>query len=251
MTLKKIIPCLDTLEGRVVKGINFAGMRELGDPAEFAEEYCRQGADELVLLDISATVEGRETMLDVVRKTAEKVSVPFTVGGGISSVGQIKKIFEAGAQKVSINSAAVKNPALIKEASEVFGKDRITIAIDGKKLPDGSFTVLINGGNSDAGIGVVEWAKKCEELGAGEILLTSKDADGVKCGYDIEMTKAVCNAVNIPVVASGGAGTLSHFVEVFEKTGVSAALAASLFHFKELTVGEIKEELKKRGISVK
>lgn len=251
MTHKKIIPCLDTLGGRVVKGINFAGMRELGDPAEFAGEYCRQGADELVLLDISATVEGRETMLDVVRKTAEKVSVPFTVGGGISSVGQIKKIFEAGAQKVSINSAAVKNPDLIKEASEAFGKDRITIAIDGKKLPDGSFIVLINGGNSDAGIGVVEWAKKCEELGAGEILLTSKDADGVKCGYDLEMTKAVCDAVNIPVVASGGAGELSHFVEVFEKTGASAALAASLFHFKELTVGEIKEELKKRGISVK
>ncbi|MGN0607830.1 MAG: imidazole glycerol phosphate synthase subunit HisF [Oscillospiraceae bacterium] len=251
MLAKRIIPCLDVREGKVVKGINFVGIKEVGDPVECAAEYDRQGADEIVFLDITASHEGRGTMLDVVRNTAKKVFVPLTVGGGIRTIDDFRETLRAGADKVSVNSAAVKNPQLIKEAADIFGCQCVVVAIDAKKCPDGHYTVVINGGRIDMGIDAVEWAKKAEKLGAGEILLTSMDTDGVKGGFDIDMLNAVCSVVKIPVIASGGCGKLEHFTDVFEQTGASAALAASLFHYKELTVGEVKEEMKKHSIPVR
>ena len=251
MLAKRIIPCLDVRDGRVVKGINFVGIKDVGDPVECAAEYDRQGADEICFLDITATNEDRETMVDVVRKTAEKVFVPLTVGGGIRTIEDFTKILRAGADKVSVNSAAVKTPQLISQAADKFGSQCVVCAIDAKRKNDGSFTVVINGGQVDAEIDAVEWAIKVQELGAGEILLTSMDADGCKDGFDIELLKAVCDAVTIPVIASGGAGELEHFSEVFEQTKASAALAASLFHYKELTVSQVKEHLGSKGIPVR
>lgn len=251
MLAKRIIPCLDVRDGRVVKGINFVGIKDVGDPVECAAEYDRQGADEICFLDITATNEDRETMVDVVRKTAEKVFVPLTVGGGIRTIEDFTKILRAGADKVSVNSAAVKTPQLISQAADKFGSQCVVCAIDAKRKNDGSFTVVINGGQVDAEIDAVEWAIKVQELGAGEILLTSMDADGCKDGFDIELLKAVCDAVTIPVIASGGAGKLEHFSEVFEQTNASAALAASLFHYKELTVSQVKEHLNSKGIPVR
>lgn len=251
MLAKRIIPCLDVREGKVVKGINFVGIKEVGDPVECAAEYDAQGADEIVFLDITASHEGRGTMLDVVRRTAKKVFVPLTVGGGIRTIDDFRDTLRAGADKVSVNSAAVKNPQLIREAADIFGCQCVVVAIDAKKCPDGHYTVVINGGRIDMGIDAVEWAKKAEELGAGEILLTSMDTDGVKGGFDLDMLNAVCNAVKIPVIASGGCGALEHFTDVFEKTGAAAALAASLFHYKELTVGQVKSELEKHDIPVR
>lgn len=251
MLAKRIIPCLDVRDGKVVKGINFVGIKEVGDPVECAAEYDRQGADEIVFLDITASNEGRGTMLDVVRRTAQKVFVPLTVGGGIRTIDDFRDTLRAGADKVSVNSAAVKNPQLIKEAADIFGCQCVVVAIDSKKCEDGHYTVVINGGRIDMGIDAVEWAKKAEELGAGEILLTSMDTDGVKGGFDLDMLNAVCSVVKIPVIASGGCGKLEHFTEVFEKTNSSAALAASLFHYKELTVGQVKRELARHDIPVR
>lgn len=251
MLAKRIIPCLDVRDGKVVKGINFVGIKEVGDPVECAAEYDRQGADEIVFLDITASNEGRGTMLDVVRRTAQKVFVPLTVGGGIRTIDDFRDTLRAGADKVSVNSAAVKNPQLIKEAADIFGCQCVVVAIDAKKCDDGHYTVVINGGRIDMGIDAVEWAKKAEELGAGEILLTSMDTDGVKGGFDLDMLNSVCSVVKIPVIASGGCGKLEHFTEVFEKTNASAALAASLFHYKELTVGQVKRELARHDIPVR
>lgn len=251
MLAKRIIPCLDVRDGKVVKGINFVGIKEVGDPVECAAEYDRQGADEIVFLDITASNEGRGTMLDVVRRTAQKVFVPLTVGGGIRTIEDFRDTLRAGADKVSVNSAAVKNPQLIKEAADIFGCQCVVVAIDAKKCDDGHYTVVINGGRIDMGIDAVEWAKEAEELGAGEILLTSMDTDGVKGGFDLDMLNAVCSVVKIPVIASGGCGKLEHFTEVFEKTNASAALAASLFHYKELTVGQVKRELARHDIPVR
>lgn len=251
MLAKRIIPCLDVRDGKVVKGVNFVGIREVGDPVECAMEYDRQGADEICFLDITATHEGRSTMIDVVRKTAEHVFVPLTVGGGIRSVEDFREILRAGADKVSVNSAAVKNPALISQAAEIFGSQCVVAAIDAKRDGQGNFHVVVHGGRKDTGLDAVEWAKKCQELGAGEILLTSMDTDGCKEGFDLELTRAVCDAVTIPVIASGGCGRLEHFSQVFEETGADAALAASLFHFRELTVEEVKNHLAENNIPVR
>lgn len=252
MLTKRIIPCLDVDMGRVVKGVNFLNLKDVGDPVAIAEFYNGEGADELVFLDITATHEGRATMIDVVRRTAEKVFIPLTVGGGIKTIDDFKEILRAGADKISINSAAIRNPILIKEAAEKFGSQCVVVAIDGKKRKDGSgWNVFINGGRIDTGLDVIKWSKKVEELGAGEILLTSMDADGTKQGYDVEFTDAVCKAVNIPIIASGGCGKLQHFVDVFKESGADAALAASLFHFRELTINEVKEYLNKDNIEVR
>ena len=251
MLAKRIIPCLDVRDGKVVKGVNFVGIREVGDPVECAIEYDRQGADEICFLDITATHEGRSTMIDVVRKTAEHVFVPLTVGGGIRSVEDFREILRAGADKVSVNSAAVKNPALISQAAEIFGSQCVVVAIDAKRDGQGNFHVVVHGGRKDTGLDAVEWAKQCQELGAGEILLTSMDTDGCKEGFDLEITRAVCDAVTIPVIASGGCGRLEHFSQVFEETGADAALAASLFHFRELTVEEVKNHLAENNIPVR
>ena len=248
MLAKRIIPCLDVKNGRVVKGINFVGLQDVGDPVECAIAYNNQGADEITFLDITATHEGRKTMVDVVRETTKKVFVPLTVGGGISSVDDIKNLLRAGADKVSLNSAAVRTPELITEGAKKFGSQCIVCAIDAKRTADGGFTVVINGGRIDTGIEAVGWAKKVVELGAGEILLTSMDADGTKNGFDIEITDLISKAVNGPVIASGGCGSLEHFSEVFKKTGADAALAASLFHYGELTVGQVKDHLIANGI---
>ena len=251
MLAKRIIPCLDVRDGKVVKGVNFVGIREVGDPVECAMEYDRQGADEICFLDITATHEGRSTMIDVVRKTAEHVFVPLTVGGGIRSVEDFREILRAGADKVSVNSAAVKNPALISQAAEIFGSQCVVVAIDAKRDGQGNFHVVVHGGRKDTGLDAVEWAKQCQELGGGEILLTSMDTDGCKEGFDLELTRAVCDAVTIPVIASGGCGRLEHFSQVFEETGADAALAASLFHFRELTVEEVKNHLVENNIPVR
>lgn len=251
MLAKRIIPCLDVRDGKVVKGVNFVGIKEVGDPVECAIEYDRQGADEITFLDITATHEGRGTMVDVVRRTAANVFVPLTVGGGIRTVDDFRELLRAGADKVSVNSAAVKNPNLIGEAADKFGSQCVVVAIDARKRPDGGYTVVVNGGRIDTGRDAVEWALECEKRGAGEILLTSMDTDGCKNGFDIAMLNTVTAAVNIPVIASGGCGSLSHFSEVFEQTAADAALAASLFHFRELTVGQVKEHLAGRGIPVR
>lgn len=248
---KRIIPCLDVRDGKVVKGINFVGIREVGDPVECAEMYDRQGADEIVFLDITATHEHRKTMVDVVRETARKVFVPLTVGGGISTIEDFSNLLRAGADKVSVNSAALKNPQLIADAADKFGSQCVVVAIDAKKMEDGSWHAFVAGGRKDTGIDAIEWAKKACELGAGEILLTSMDADGTKNGFDLELLNAVTSVVHVPVIASGGCGNLEHFAEVFEKSGADAALAASLFHYRELTVGQVKEYLHERGIPVR
>jgi len=252
MQTVRIIPCLDVKDGRVVKGINFVNLRDARDPVEAAEAYCREGADELVFLDIAATVENRGTRLEWVKKLAEKVTIPFAVGGGIRNIEDMEALFDLGVNKVSINTAAVRNPELIKEASRKFGKDRLVVAIDGRKNPPGTslprLEVVVKSGSEATGIDVVEWAKRVEELGAGEILLTSKDADGTKEGYDLEMTKAVAEAVNIPVTASGGAGTLEHLYEAVAIGKASAVLAASIFHFGEISIPQAKRYLKEKGV---
>ena len=251
MLAKRIIPCLDVREGKVVKGIKFVEIKVVGDPVECAIAYDKQGADEIVFLDITATHEGRGTMLDVVRRTAKNVFVPLTVGGGIRSVEDFRDLLLAGADKVSVNSAAIKDPSIISEAASRFGNQCVVIAIDAKKISHGRYNVYVNGGRIDTKLDVVKWAVEAERLGAGEILLTSMDADGTKQGFDIDMLNAVCKAVNIPVIASGGCGQLSHFTEVFQRTSADAALAASIFHYGELTVGQVKEELRKNKLPVR
>ena len=251
MLAKRIIPCLDVRNGKVVKGVNFEGVKDVGDPVEYAEEYNRQGADELVFYDITASFEGRGVFLDVVRETAKKVFVPLTVGGGIKTVDDIKEALRAGADKVSVNSQAVQNPQLIKDGADIFGSQCICLGVDAKKIADKKWTVYINGGRVDMGIDAVEWAIKADKLGAGEILLTSMDKDGTKDGYDIDLTKIVSDNVSVPVIASGGAGNLEHFKEALTDGNADAVLAASLFHYKELEIREVKEYLHKEGISVR
>ena len=250
MLAKRIIPCLDVNKGRVVKGINFVNLIDAGDPVEQAIIYDEQEADELVFLDITATYEKRKTIIDVVEKTAEKVFMPLAVGGGIRSIDDIRALLKAGADKVSINSAAVSNPDFIDEASKIFGSQCIVVAIDAKRTDIG-FEVFVKGGREPTGIDAVWWAKEAERRGAGEILLTSIDTDGTKDGYDIELTKIISQEVEVPVIASGGAGKLEHFYEVFKETEAQAALAASVFHFGEFTVGDVKRYLKERGVSVR
>ncbi len=250
MLAKRIIPCLDVRDGKVVKGVNFVGIKEVGDPVELAKQYSDANADEIVFLDITASHEGRSTMLDVVRRTAEVVFVPLIVGGGIRTIDDVRDTLRAGSDKVGINSAAVRTPELINEAAAMFGRQCIVCAVDAKRMDDG-WHVVINGGRIDTGKDLIEWVKELEERGAGEILLTSMDADGTKAGYDLEMTKAVCDAVNIPVIASGGAGSIDDFAEVFEETGCDAALAASLFHYGELTIDEVKDAMRARGIAAR
>lgn len=251
MLAKRIIPCLDVRNGKVVKGVNFEGVKDVGDPVECAEEYNKQGADELVFYDITASHEGRGVMLDVVRRTAQKVFVPLTVGGGISTIEDFRETLRAGADKVSINSSAVKNPKLISEAADIFGSQCVVVGIDAKRDGNGGYTVYINGGRIDMKIDLIKWVQEIENLGAGEICLNSIDTDGTKAGFDNEMLNAVCSVVNIPVIASGGCGKLEDFSKVFETTNSSAALAASLFHYKELTVGEVKQHLKDKDIPVR
>jgi len=251
----RIIPCLDVKDGRVVKGVKFENLKDARDPVEAAEAYCREDADELVFLDITATVENRGTRLEWVKKVAEKVTIPFAVGGGIRNIEDMKALFDLGVDRVSINTAAVRNPNLIKQASKEFGRDKLIVAIDGRKNPPERgllrLEVVVKSGSEATGIDIVEWAKEVEELGAGEILLTSKDADGTKEGYDLEMTKAVAEAVGIPVIASGGAGKLEHLYEAITIGKASAVLAASIFHFREISISQAKQYLKERGISVK
>ena len=251
----KIIPCLDVREGRVVKGVKFENLRDARDPVEAAAAYCREGADELVFLDIFATVENRKTRLEWVKKVVDVVTIPFAVGGGIGSIEDMKLLLDLGVDKVSMNTAAVKNPELIRRASKEFGKNRLVVAIDGKKNPLGSglprLEVVVKSGGEATGMGIVDWAKKVEKLGAGEILLTSKDADGTKEGYDLEMTRAVAEAVSIPVTASGGAGKLEHLYDAVVIGKASAVLAASIFHFREISISQAKQYLKERGIPVK
>lgn len=252
MHTKRIIPCLDVHNGRVVKGVNFVDLKDAGDPVEIAKAYDQAGADELVFLDITATSEERNTVVDLVRRVAECVFIPFTVGGGIRTVEDFRTLLREGADKISINSAAIQNPQLIHDAAEKFGSQCVVVAIDVKKRPDGSgWNVYRSGGRIDTGLDAVEWAKKAEALGAGEILLTSMDGDGTKEGYDLEATKAIAEAVAIPVIASGGAGTLGHFKDAFTIGKADAALAASLFHYKELEIREVKEYLRREGISVR
>jgi cyclase len=247
---KRIIPCLDVKDGRVVKGINFVQLRDAGDPVSVAEAYDKQGADEIIFLDITASHEKRPILLDIVKATAEKVFMPLTVGGGISSIEDIRELLNAGADKVSLNSSAIKNPKLITEAANRFGSQCIVVAIDAKKNGK-SWDVYINGGRIKTDKDVINWVKEVEKLGAGEILLTSMDADGTKDGYDIALTDAVSKAVNIPVIASGGAGNLQNFADVFLKTKADAALAASVFHYGELTVAQVKNFLKEKSIEVR
>ena len=250
MLTKRIIPCLDVKEGRVVKGIKFLGLRDAGDPAEIASFYDKEGADEVVFLDITASHEKRPILLDVVKKTAESVFMPLTVGGGIRDLDDIRTLLNAGADKVSINTAAVKNPILVKDSSDKFGSQCIVVAIDAKRTQD-SWQVYINGGRTPVENDAIKWAKEVEQLGAGEILLTSMDFDGTKDGYDLELTKNISDAVNIPVIASGGAGKLEHFAEVLKETGADAALAASVFHYKELSIKQVKQYLEEKGISAR
>ena len=251
----KVIPCLDVREGRVVKGVKFVNLRDARDPVEAATAYCREGADELVFLDIFATVESRKTRLEWVKKVCDVVTIPFAVGGGIGSIEDMKALIALGVDKVSINTAAVKNPQLVKEAAKEFGKERLVVAIDGRKNSPGSglprLEVVVKSGNEATGIEIVDWAKRVEELGAGEILLTSKDADGTKEGYDLEMTKAVAEAVSIPVTASGGAGKLEHLYEAVVTGKASAVLAATIFHFGEISIPQAKQYLREKGIPVK
>lgn len=256
MLAKRIIPCLDVKGGRVVKGVRFVNLRDAGDPAEIAAIYDREGADEIVFLDITASWERRDIILDVVKRTAEKVFMPLTVGGGIRSISDIRKLLKAGADKVSINTAAVKNPILIKEASARFGSQCIVVAIDAKKRQKAKgkrqkWEVYINGGRTPTGLDAVRWARRVEQLGAGEILLTSMDCDGTKDGYDIPLTRSISEAVNIPVIASGGAGNLRHLYEALVEGRADAALAASIFHFREYSIKQAKEYLRRKGVRVR
>lgn len=252
MFTKRIIPCLDVNAGRVVKGVNFVDLKDAGDPVEIAEAYDKAGADELVFLDITASSDNRGTVIDMVRKVAERVFIPFTVGGGIRTVEDFRAILREGADKISVNSAAINNPELIREAAEKFGSQCVVVAIDAKRRADGTgWNIYKNGGRIDVGTDAVEWAKKVEKLGAGEILLTSMDCDGTKAGYDLELTKTIAENVSIPVIASGGAGTLEHFKEALVDAKADAALAASLFHYKELEIRQVKQYLKDEGVSVR
>ena len=251
MFTKRIIPCLDVNNGRVVKGVNFVDLKDAGDPVEIAKAYDAAGADELVFLDITASCEERDTVVDMVRQVAANVFIPFTVGGGIRTVDDFKKLLREGADKISVNSAAIDRPELITEAAEKFGSQCVVVAIDAKRREDGGWNIYKHGGRLDTGIDAIEWAKKVERLGAGEILLTSMDCDGTKAGYDIELTRAIADAVSIPAIASGGAGTLEHFYDALTEGGADAALAASLFHYKELEIRQVKEYLAGRGISVR
>ena len=252
MHTKRIIPCLDIKDGRVVKGINFVNLRDAGDAAEVAAAYDKAGADEVVFLDITASADSRSTQREWVRQVASKVFIPFTVGGGIRTVEDFKILLREGADKISINSAAIMNPQLISDAAEKFGSQCVVVAIDAKRRADGSgWNIYKNGGRVDMGMDAVEWAIKAEKMGAGEILLTSMDGDGTKEGYDIKLTKAISSVVKIPVIASGGAGTLEHFHEALTEGGAEAALAASLFHYKELEIKQVKEYLRDKGVSVR
>ncbi|BDF58316.1 imidazole glycerol phosphate synthase subunit HisF [Christensenellaceae bacterium] len=251
MLTRRIIPCLDVHAGRVVKGVNFVDLKDAGDPVEIAKAYNEQGADELVFLDITASSDDRAIMDDVVSRTAEQVFIPLTVGGGIRSVEDFRRILKCGADKISVNSSAIKNPQLITDAAMKFGSQCVVLAIDAKRNKDGRFEVFLNGGRVNTGLDAIEWARQATRLGAGEILLTSMDADGTKNGYDLELTKAICAAVNVPVIASGGAGSLDHFAEVILEADASAVLAASLFHYRELTIREVKEYLKGKNIAVR
>ena len=252
MITKRIIPCLDVNNGRVVKGVNFVNLIDAGDPVEIAAAYDKAGADEVVILDITASSDARATKVDMVRRVAERVFIPFTVGGGIRTVEDFRAILREGADKVAVNSAAIMNPSLISEAAEKFGSQCVVVAIDAKRRADGSgWNIYKNGGRIDMGIDAVEWAVRAGELGAGEILLTSMDRDGTKNGYDIELTRTVSESVSIPVIASGGAGRLEHFYDSFAEGKADAALAASLFHFKELEIREVKKYLRDQGISVR
>lgn len=252
MYTKRIIPCLDVKDGRVVKGVNFVNLIDAGDAVEQAMIYDKEGADELVFLDITASSDNRDTVVDMVRSVARKLFIPFTVGGGIRTVDDFKKILREGADKVAVNSAAIMNPNLIADAADKFGSQCVVLAIDAKRKSDGSgWEIYKNGGRVNMGIDALEWAKKGVELGAGEILLTSMDCDGTKNGFDNELTRIISDSVNVPVIASGGAGSLEHFYDAFDKGHADAALAASLFHFKELSIGDVKTYLKNRGVSVR
>ncbi len=252
MFTKRIIPCLDVKDGRVVKGVNFVDLKDAGDPVEIAAAYDKAGADEVVFLDITASSDGRSTVVDMVRRVAERLFIPFTVGGGIRTVDDFKALLREGADKISINSAAIDNPRLIADAADKFGSQCVVVAIDAKKRADGSgFNIFKHGGRLDCGIDAVEWALEAERLGAGEILLTSMDQDGTKAGFDIELTSAISSVVNIPVIASGGAGTKEHFLDALTLGGADAALAASLFHYKELEIEDLKSYLSENGISVR
>ncbi|MCI8560925.1 MAG: imidazole glycerol phosphate synthase subunit HisF [Dorea sp.] len=252
MHTKRIIPCLDVKDGRVVKGVNFVDLKDAGDPVEIAKAYDKAGADELVFLDITASSDARDTVADMVRKVAQTVFIPFTVGGGIRTVEDFKALLREGADKISINSSAINTPDLISEAADKFGSQCVVVAIDAKRRPDGGgWNIYKNGGRIDVGIDAVEWAQKVEGLGAGEILLTSMDCDGTKAGYDMELTRTIAETVSVPVIASGGAGKLTHFYDALTEAKADAALAASLFHYKELEIKEVKEYLRGRGVSVR
>ena len=252
MLTKRIIPCLDVNRGRVVKGVNFVNLRDAGDPVEIGAAYDKAGADELVFLDITASSDARNTVIDMVRRVAETVFIPFTVGGGIRTVDDFRQILRAGADKISVNTAAILNPDLISEAADIFGSQCVVLAIDAKRRPDGSgWNVYRNGGRIDMGIDAVEWAIRGNRLGAGEILLTSMDCDGTKAGYDLELTRTIAENVGIPVIASGGAGTLEDFYDALTEGKADAALAASLFHYKELEIRQVKEYLRDRGVPVR
>ncbi|MGG1596294.1 imidazole glycerol phosphate synthase subunit HisF [Paenibacillus naphthalenovorans] len=252
MLAKRIIPCLDVKDGRVVKGVNFVNLRDAGDPVELASIYDREGADELVFLDISASHEGRATMVEVVQKTAGEITIPFTVGGGISSVDDMKRLLRAGADKIGINTAAVKNPQLVSDGARRFGSQCIVVAVDARYNAEwGEWEVFTHGGRNGTGIKALEWVKRIEQLGAGEILLTSMDADGTKDGFDLPLTKAVSELVSIPVIASGGAGRKEHFYEVFTEGKADAGLAATIFHYKEITIEEVKDDLRNKGVEIR
>jgi len=251
MYTKRIIPCLDVKDGRVVKGISFVNLQDAGDPVEVAAAYDKAGADEVVFLDITASSDNRAIAVDMVRRVAEKVFIPFTVGGGIRTVDDFKMLLREGADKIAVNSAAIMNPRLISDAADKFGSQCVVVAMDAKRREDGGFNIYKNGGRVDMGIDAVEWAIQAEKLGAGEILLTSMDCDGTKGGYDIALTKAISSVVNIPVIASGGAGEMEHFYEALTEGGAEAALAASLFHYKELEIKQVKEYLRGKGVSVR
>lgn len=252
MFTKRIIPCLDVNNGRVVKGVNFVNLRDAGDPVEIAAAYDQAGADELVFLDITASSDARGTVVEMVRKVAEKVFIPFTVGGGIRTVEDFRAILREGADKVSVNSAAISNPQLISDAADKFGRQCVVVAIDARRRADGSgWNIFKNGGRIDTGLDAVEWARKVDALGAGEILLTSMDCDGTKAGYDLELTRTIAENVSVPVIASGGAGRLEHFYDALTEGGADAALAASLFHYKELEIMQVKDYLAQRGVPVR
>lgn len=251
MLAKRIIPCLDVRNGRVVKGVNFVSIRDAGDPVELARYYSAQGADEIVFLDITATHEGRRSVVDVIERTGEQVFVPLTVGGGIRTPEDFQQILRAGADKISVNSAAVQDPTLIARAVARFGSQCVVLAVDARSRPGGGWEVVVHGGRIGTGLDVIDWVQQAEALGAGEILLTSMDADGTQAGFDLPLTRAVVDAVGVPVIASGGAGTLAHFAAAFEETGCDAALAASLFHYGQLTVPQVKAYLAGRGIPVR